>query len=429
MKKKVYLAFSTDVILNSHIKLINKAKNFGNVIVGILTDKAICEYKSLPNYNFKQRVEMFNSLKNIYKIVPQDTLDYTKNLNTFRPDYVIHGDDWKKGIQKKTRKKVINALKKWSGKLIEVKYDKDPKTAIYKSKFKNYSSPDLRVSKLSRLIESKTIVRTIETHSALSALITDKMQLIKRNKFFSFDALWSSSLTDSLLRGKPDNQSVDYTARFNMLNDIFEATSKPLIFDADNGGKIEHISFLIRSLERMGVSAVAIEDKIGLKKNSLFKNQKNTKQDKIKNFCKKIEKAKETCFSNDFQIIARIESLITGKGQTDALKRAEEYSKAGADLILIHSNKKDFTEIKQFCEKFSQSKYLKPIVAVPSSYSHVKEEELSKNNVKIVIYANQLMRASHKAMFEVGNKILKSSSSESSEGSISKIKDIISYIN
>ena len=428
MKKKVYLAFSTDIILDAHLKLINKAKNLGEVTVGILTDEAICQYKSLPNYNFKKRFDMFKSLKNIKNLVKQETLDYTKNLENLRPDYVIHGDDWKEGIQKYTRLKVIKTLRKWSGKLIEFKYERDPKISVIKSKFKNYSTPDLRVSKLSRLINSKSIVRTIETHSALSALITDKLEFIQNNQFISFDALWSSSLTDSLLRGKPDNQSVDYTARFNMLNDIFESTSKPLIFDADNGGKIEHIKFLIRSLERLGVSAVAIEDKIGLKKNSLFKNQKNTKQDKIINFCRKIEKAKESTFSKDFLIIARIESLITGKGLSDALKRAEEYSKAGADLILIHSNKKTFNEIKSFSKKFSNSKYFKPIVAVPSSYSYVKESELIKNNIKIVIYANQLMRASHRAMYKTASKILKSNSASTSEHSISKIKDIISYI-
>ena len=428
MKKKVYLSFSTDVILDTHLKLIREANKLGDVYVGILTDKAICKYKPLPNYNFNQRVEVFKSLKNIKNIIPQETLDYTKNLMELKPDYVMHGDDWRTGIQANTRKKVIKLLKKWSGKLIEFAYDEDPKIALIKSKFKNYSSPDLRVNKLSRLIESKNLVRAIETHSALSALIIEKVEYAIKDNFFSFDALWSSSLTDSLLRGKPDNQSVDYSARYNMLNDIFESTSKPLIFDADNGGKLEHVKFLVRSVERLGVSAIAIEDKIGEKKNSLFKNQKNVKQDKIKNFCNKIERAKESAFSDNFFIIARIESLILNKGMKDALKRAEEYSKAGADMILIHSNKKTFDEIKNFSKEFSDSKHFKPLVAVPSSYSSVKESELIENNIKIVIYANQLMRASHKAMFETANKILKSNSASSADKTISKIQDIISYI-
>jgi len=429
MKKKVYLSFSTDVILDAHLKLINHAKKLGEVTVGILTDQAICEFKQLPNLDLKKRIELFKNIKNIDNIIIQTDLDYSKNLLKLKPDFVIHGDDWKIGIQKKTREKVIKLLKNWSGRLIEFKYDQDPKVSKIKSKFRNYSSPDLRVGKLSRLVQSKDLVRTIETHSALSALVTDKINYIKNNNFFSYDALWSSSLTDSLLRGKPDNQSVDYTARYNMLNDIFESTSKPLIFDGDNGGKLEHIKFLVRSLERLGVSALCIEDKIGEKKNSLFKNQKNTKQDKIINFCKKIEKAKESAFSNEFFVIARIESLILGKGINDAIKRAVEYSKSGADLILIHSNKKNFSEIKNFAKKFSDNKYFKPLVAVPSSYSSTKEDELIKNNIKVVIYANQLMRAAHMAMYKTANKILKSGRASQSEKSISKIKDIISYIN
>jgi phosphoenolpyruvate mutase len=428
-KKIVYVAFSADILHEGHINILKHAAKFGKVIVGLLSDQAIASYRQLPHLNYKQREIVLKNIKFVDSVIVQKTLDYSENLKLIKPDFVMHGDDWKIGVQKTTRKKVINSLKKWSGKLIEIPYTKNISSSQIKDKFlKIGTSPDKRKSKLVRLMDAKKIIRILESHSALTGLIIENLKIIKNNKFFDFDGMWSSSLTDSALRGKPDNQSVDYSTRIAGLNEILEVTTKPIIFDADNGGRLEHLPFMIKSLERNGVSAAIIEDKVGLKKNSLFKNQKGVQQDTIKDFCKKIIKAKETRISDDFLIIARIESFIMGKNLNDALKRADAYSKAGADAILIHSKSNTSNEIFSFAKRFKKSKYFKPMVAVPSSYSKTYEKDLIKNGFKIVIYANHLMRASYPAMLSTARSILIHQRSFNAEKKISPIKEIINLI-
>ena len=432
MKKRnkiVYCGLAADVLHEGHINILKKASKLGDLTVGLLTDNAIASYKNLPHLNYKQREIVLKNIKFVKNVIPQNTLDYTKNLIKIKPNFVVHGDDWKKGIQKNVRKKVIKVLKRWSGKLVEPKYTKNiSSTAIKEKIYKVGTSPDVRRSKLKRLIFAKKIVRILESHSPLSGLIIENTKVFKENKHQEFDGMWSSSLTDSLLRGKPDNQSVDYSARMVGLNEILDVTTKPVIFDADNGGRLEHLPFLVKSLERMGVSAMIIEDKIGLKKNSLFDNQSDVRQDSIKNFSKKIKIAKNTKVSDDFMIIARIESFILGKNLKDALKRAEAYVKAGVDAIMIHSKEKNPKEIFSFSKKFIKSKFYKPIIVVPSTYSKTYEKELIKNNIKVVIYANQLLRSSYPAMLKIAKNILKDQRAHNSEKYLVPIKDIIKLI-
>ena len=418
-----------DVIHSGHLNIINKAKKYGEIIIGLFTDSAIAEYKSFPIINFKQRYEIMKNIRGVNQIVKQDTWDYSKNLKAIKPDYLIHGDDWKIGIQRKTRTKVIKILKKWGGKLVEIPYTRSPQISHVHEKVKNnFFTIESRVSILKRLIESKNIVRFIESHNPLTGLIIENLKINYKNSFREFDGMWSSSLTDSVARGKPDNQSVDYSTRLGGLNEILDVTNKPLIFDADNGGRIEHLSYLIRSLERAGVSAVVMEDKVGLKKNSLYKNQSGVKQDSIINFCKKIRKANESKLSKDFLIIARIESLILGKKLKDAIKRAEAYSRAGADAILIHSKSKNSSEISNFAKKFKKNKFYKPLVAVPSTYSKTYEKDLVKSGFKIVIYANHLLRAAYPAMLNAARTILANQRSYDVEKKISSIKEVINLI-
>ena len=429
LRKKVYIGLSADILHEGHINILKIASKLGEVTVGLLTDSAISSYKKLPHLNYKQREVVLKNIKFVKKVIPQKTLDYRNNLKLIKPDYVVHGDDWKKGIQKKIRSQVIDALKKWGGKLIEPKYTKNISSSLIKNDIlKVGTSPDNRKSRLKRLMDVKDLVRIMESHSALTGLIIENINVIKKNEFLEFDGMWSSSLTDSAVRGKPDNQSVDYSTRISGLNEICEVTTKPIIFDADNGGRLEHISFMIKSLERVGVSAAIIEDKVGLKRNSLFQNQQGVKQDSIKNFCKKIKKAKEAKISNDFLVIARVESFILGKRLEDAIKRAEAYSKAGADAILIHSKDKDPKKIFSFAKKFSKSKFFKPLVSVPSSYSKTYEKNLIKNNFKIVIYANQLIRASYPAMVSTAKSILYNKRSFEAQKKISSINEIINLI-
>ena len=336
---------------------------------------------------------------------------------------MVYGDDWKRGIQKPIRLKVIKTLRKWGGRLIEPKYTENISSTIIKKKISE-TFPQSRVSRLKRLIYSKDIVRILESHNSLTGLIIENLKLKNRE----FDGMWSSSLTDSATKGKPDNSSVDFSSRIASLNEMMDVTSKPLVFDADNGGQVEHLPFLIKSLERSGVSAIIMEDKIGLKKNSLFKNQKGTKQDKPELFAKKIKKICDARQLNDFMVIARIESFIVGKGLNDALRRAEIYSKAGVDAILIHSKEKTPREIFSFAKQFIKSKNYVPMVAVPSTYSKVYEKDLIKNGFKLVIYANQLLRAAYPSMVNTAKAILNHSRAFEADKKIIPIKEIINLI-
>ena len=427
--KNVYVGLSADILHEGHINILKTASQYGNVIVGLLTDEAIASYKNIPYLDFKKRKVVVENIKYVSRVIPQNTLDYVENLNLIKPNYVVHGDDWKNGVQKKTRDRVIKTLKKWSGKLIEPKYTKNISSTEIKNKISNIlSSPDNRVSRLKRLINSKKIVRILESHNSLTGLIIENTKINKKNKSYEFDGMWSSSLTDSATKGKPDNSSVDFSTRLSSLNEMMEVTSKLLVFDADNGGQLEHLSFLIRTLERCGASAVIMEDKVGLKKNSLFKNQAGTKQDKPELFAKKIKQICKSRKNKDFMVIARIESFIVGKGLKDALRRAEIYSKAGADAILIHSKEKTPDEIFSFAKEFKKSKNFLPLVSVPSTYSKVYEKDLIRNGFKLVIYANQLLRAAYPAMQFVAKKILENSRAFEVEKKIIPIKEIINLI-
>ena len=429
IKKKVYVPLAVDFLHKGHIRILKIASSLGEVIVGLLTDEAISKYKTIPNLDYKNREIIIKSLKNVSKVIPETQVDYLNNLKLIKPHYLVHADDWFFDNRFNIRKKVIRNLKKISAKLIEPKHDRGIRDNFQRNKILNFSGRSIhRVSKLKRLMKAKTLVRVLESHNALTGLIIENLKIQKRNEFLEFDGMWSSSLTDSATKGKPDNQSVDYSSRISSLNDILDATNKPLVFDADNGGQYEHISYLTRSLERNGVSAMIIEDKIGLKKNSLFLDQSGARQDSPNKFAKKIKMICKSRTSKDFLVFARIESFILGKGIDDAIKRAVIYSKAGADGILIHSKEKTPKQIFSFAKKFKKNKHYIPLIAVPSTYSKVTEKDLIKNNFKIVIYANHMLRAAYPAMMKTAKTILKNSRSFETEKKIISIKKIISLI-
>ena len=347
--KKVYIGMSADIIHPGHLNIIKKGQELGEVTIGLLTDRAISSYKRLPYLTYDQRKEILNNIKGVESVIEQDSLDYTENLEIIKPDYVVHGDDWKEGIQKSTREKVINTLKEWNGEVIDVPYTKGINSTLLKEKIKEIgTTPDIRRKRLRRLIESKAIVRILESHSGLTGLIIENTKVELNGKTNEFDGMWSSSLTDSTSKGKPDIEAVDLTTRLHSINDMLETTSKPLIYDGDTGGKTEHFVFTVRTLERLGVSAIIIEDKTGLKKNSLFGTEIKQEQDSIKNFSNKIKSGKLSQITNDFMIIARIESFILGNTLQDAIVRAKAYVESGADGIMIHSKEKSGEDIKYF---------------------------------------------------------------------------------
>ena len=427
--KTIYVAMSADIIHPGHLNILKKAANYGDVTVGLLSDKAIASYKRLPYLNYDHRKEIISSLKYVTKTIKQDSLSYKENLEKLRPDFVIHGDDWKKGIQKKVRQEVMETLEKWGGKLIEMKYTEGINSTILNEKIKAIgTTPEIRLKTLKRLIESKDIVRVIESHSGLTGLIVENENVLKEGKKVEFDAMWSSSLTDSTSRGKPDIEAVDLTNRLHTLNDIIEVTTKPIMYDGDTGGKIEHFPFTIRTLERLGVSAIIIEDKIGLKKNSLFGNDVMQHQDSPENFSKKIKAGINSKVNDDFMIIARIESFILDKTLEDALNRAFIYVNAGADGIMIHSRNKNGEDIKEFCVEFRKQNISTPIILVPTSYNQIKEENFIEWGANVVIYANHFLRASYPIMQTVAKSILENSRSKEVDDICLPIKEILELI-
>lgn len=429
MEKTVYVGMSADLVHPGHLNILKEARKLGSVVVGLLTDEAIASYKRLPYMEYEQRKIVIENLKGVSKVIPQTTLDYEPNLRLLKPDFVVHGDDWKEGVQQKTRQKVINVLEEWGGQLVDVPYTKGiSSTQLNKSVKEIGTTPDIRLKRLKRLIASKSIIRIIESHSGLTGLICENVSIEINGKHEEFDGMWSSSLTDSTSKGKPDIEAVDLTTRLHSISDMLECTTKPLIYDGDTGGKPEHFAFAVRTLERLGISAIIIEDKVGLKRNSLFGTEVKQEQDSIDEFCYKIQTGKKAQITNDFMIIARIESLICGRDINDALERAFSYVSAGADGVMIHSKEKSGEDIKEFCTQFRNKDAATPIVVVPSTYNHIKEETLSEWGANVVIYANHLLRASYPAMLDVARAILTNKRSLEVDEKCMSIKEILTLI-
>jgi len=429
MKKTVYVGMSADLIHPGHLNIIKEASKHGEVIIGLLTDEAIASYKRLPYLEFEQRKIVIESIKDVAKVIPQETLDYRPNLEKIKPDYVVHGDDWREGIQSSIRQNVIDTLKKWGGVLIEVPYTKGISSTQLNNALKEVgTTPGIRLKRLRRLISSKKITRIIEAHNGLTGLIVENTTVNINGEVREFDGMWASSLTDSTSRGKPDIEAVDITARLTNINDLVEVTTKPIVFDGDTGGKPEHFIFTVRTLERLGVSAIIIEDKVGLKKNSLFGTDVEQKQDTIEGFCEKIKAGKRAQVTNDFMIIARIESLILKAGVEDAIERGKAYIEAGADGIMIHSKEKTPDEILEFCKHYNCLTQKVPLVVVPSSYDTIYEDELAEAGVSIVIYANQLIRSAYPAMLNTAKSILTNKRAFECRDNLMPIKEILSLI-
>ena len=426
---KVYVGMSADLIHPGHINILNEASKYGSVIVGLLTDEAIASYKRLPSLNYEQRKQIIENIKGVDEVIPQTTLDYVENLKKIKPSYVVHGDDWKTGVQSKVRDRVIKCLEEWGGELIEPEYTKNISSTLLHKNIKEIgTTPSIRIKQLRRLLRSKKVVRILEAHNGLTGLIVENTYIDTDIKREEFDGMWESSLTDSVSKGKPDIGTVDFTSRLATIDQILEVTTKPMIVDGDNGGLPEHFTFFVKNLERLGVSAVIIEDKIGLKKNSLFGTDVKQNQDSIENFAYKIKIGKKSQVTEDFMIIARIESLILGQGQDDAIKRAKAYINAGADGIMIHSKDTTPDEILEFCKNYKKLDTDIPLVVVPSTYGTITEKQLSDAGVSVIIYANQLLRSAYPSMKNVAETILRSQNASSVDNDCMNIKDILTLI-
>lgn len=429
MSKKVYLGMIADIMHPGLINIINEGAKYGDVMIGLFTDKAIATHKRLPYLTYEQRKKVVESITGVSEVVPQDDWSYVPNLLKYKPDYIIHGDDWKEGIDKPLREEVFRVMQEMGGQVIEIPYTYGIDSSSLAKEIDSWgTTPEARMKKLRRLISAKPIVRILESHCGLTGLIIENLSLEVDGQIRQFDGMWSSSLTDSTSKGKPDIEAVDLTNRLHDLNDTLEVTTKPVIFDGDTGGKTEHFVFTVRTLERLGISAVIIEDKVGLKQNSLFGTDAVQTQATIEDFCHKIKSGKEAQITDDFMIIARIESLIAGKPVEDALKRAFAYVEAGADGIMIHSKNKDGMDIKEFCRKFREKDAVTPIVAVPTTYNQFTEDELASWGINVVIYANHMLRSAYPAMVNCAKSILEHKRSLEANDMCMSIKEILTLI-
>lgn len=430
MAKKVYLGMIADIMHPGLINIINEGVKYGDVIIGLFTDMAIATHKRLPYLTYEQRETVVRSIHGVADVVPQDDWSYVPNLVKYKPDYIIHGDDWLEGPDKYIRDEVFKVMESLGGKVIEIPYTKGITSSGLAEELESLgTTPQARLKSLRRLITAKPIVRIMESHCGLTGLIIEHTKVEVGNEVREFDGMWASSLTDSTSKGKPDIEAVDLTTRLHDLNDSLEVTTKPVIYDGDTGGKTEHFVFTVRTLERLGVSAVIIEDKVGLKQNSLFGTDAVQTQDSIEGFCSKIQAGKEAQVTRDFMIIARCESLIAGKPVEDALERCHAYVAAGADGIMIHSKNKDGMDIKEFCQRFREVDNHTPIVAVPTTYAQFTEEELASWGINIVIYANHMLRSAYPAMVKCAERILETTRcQEASEEYCMPIKQILNLI-
>ena len=417
---------SADLIHPGHINIIDIAGGYGEVIVGLLTDEAIASYKRLPSLPFEHRKKIVENVKGVSRVIAQQTLDYVPNLEQLKPDYVVHGDDWKTGPQKETRARVIETLKKWGGELIEPEYTKGlSSTALNKAVREIGVTPGARLGRLRRLIAAKPLVRAMEAHNGLSGLIVERTSIERDGRVEEFDAIWLSSLTDSAAKGRPDTEYVDRTSRAQTINEILDVTTKPIIYDADTGGVTEHFTKTVRSLERVGVSAAIIEDKQGLKQNSLYGTDRHQELASMEAMCEKIRAGKQAQVTGDFMIIARLESLIANQGMDDALGRARAYIEAGADAIMIHSCASEVDEIREFCKLYDGLPNKVPLVAVPTTYNQVYEADLIEMGFSVVIYANHLLRSAYPAMKQTAESILQHGRSKEAEQSCIPVKGIL----
>ncbi|MDR1900499.1 MAG: phosphoenolpyruvate mutase [Treponema sp.] len=427
--KTVYVGMTADIIHPGIVNILHEASKHGKVLVGLLTDSAIAKYKRLPYLSYEQRKQVVESLRYADTVVPQEEWSYVPNLRKYRPDYIIHGDDWKTGILSKIREDVYRVMEEQGGEVIEIPYTPGINSTAFNESVTSIGvTPDLRLKTLRRLIAAKPLVRIMEAHSGLSGLIIEHLELVKEDMVHRFDGMWSSSLTDSASKGKPDIEAVDITTRLQDLTQILECTTKPIIFDGDTGGIPEHFVFTVRTLERNGISAVIIEDKTGLKKNSLFGVEVEQQLAPAGEFCEKIQAGKRAQVTKEFMIIARLESLIAGFSVDHAMERALAYVAAGADGIMIHSKEKDGEDIREFCRRFREEYTAIPLVLVPTTYNHFTEAELASWGANVIIYANHLLRASYPAMLKTARTILENERSKEADELCMSIKEILDLI-
>ena len=426
--KTVYMCFSTDILHSGHIAIIRRAAALGELTVGVLTDEAIASYKRYPLIPLAERIQLFESLSGVKRVVVQRTLSYQDALNAFKPDILVHGDDWRTGVQSGVRAEALSVLESYGGELVEFPYTHSATEEALSALDSRLNMPEVRRGRLRRLMQIKPCLSVMEAHNGLTGLIVENAKADVAGGVRRFDAMWVSSLCDSTAKGKPDIELVDLTSRIHTLEEIMEVTCKPIILDGDTGGLTEHFVFNLRTLERLGISAVVIEDKIGLKKNSLFGTEAGQTQASIEAFAEKISAGKKAQRSKEMMIFARCESLILEQGMEDALTRCRAYAQAGADGVMIHSRRKTPDEVYEFMRLFRETNPATPIMVVPTTYNTATEDELAAHGANIVIHANHLIRSAFPAMMKTAETTLRYGRTKEAESLCMSIGEILNLI-
>ena len=418
-----------DLLHQGHLNIIRVARELGEITIGLMTDEAMASYKRLPYLSYEQRKTIVENIKGVSEVIPQTTLDYVANVRRLRPRYFVHGDDWRTGVQREARQRVIEALKEWGGEVVEPAYTPGISSTRLNAALREVGfTPDVRRQRLRRLLAAKPLVTALEAHSGLTGLIVENAQVEADGQTREFDAMWVGSLTDSTAKGKPDIEYVDLTSRMATVQEILAVTNKPLILDGDSGGLVEHFVLAVRTLERIGVSAIVVEDTMGPKGNSLAGAVAAQHQEDADAFAYKIERGKKAQIADDFMIVARIESLIAGKDVRDAIERARAYIGSGADGILIHNREPTPCEILSFCDAYAKLPSRVPLVVMPATFSQVPEQQLVNAGVQMVLYANHLLRSAYPAMRKTAESILRHQRAYEAEEHCTSIEQILHLI-
>ena len=417
-EKTVYVGITGDIIHPGIINIIQKGAKYGRLIVGLLSNEAIATHKRIPYLTYEQRKAVIENIKGVSEVVPQEEWSYVPNLLKLKPDYIIHGDDWKTNYLKGIREEVFEVMKKIGGEVIEIPYTKGINSSqLFESTTNNGITAVQRLQSLRQLMNYKPIIRIMEANSGLSGLIIENLKVEKEDGIQRFDGIFIN-LLDSNPLGISEQESSTFTSKLNTVTDILECTTKPIIYGGYTSDNYENVTFTIEKLELMGISAIIIEDK--------FKNkQELCNEDE---FCLKIKEGKKAQTNPDFMIIAGIKELILGKNIDDALKKALTSIKAGADGILISSNQKNGDDIKEFCLKLRKENKNIPIVLIPTAYDQFTEKEFAEWGANIIIYVDYLKKATYPAMKKCAETILKSERSLEVNEMCMPIKEILNLI-
>ena len=422
-----YVDMVGDLFHIGHLRQIQQAQQLGyEVVVGVHSDEDVASYKRLPIMTMSERVTIVSEMPNVLKVIPSAPLRITQEfIEEHKIDMVFHGHE----AEEDYLYDHMYGIPKSIGKFTRTARTPEISTTalIERVVSRESSAAWSRVSTLRDLLNTRgkhRALRIMEAHNGLSGLVVEHASAGGK----SFDGMWSSSLTASVSKGKPDIEVVDTTARLQLVRDTMEVTGKPMVYDGDTGGAPEILAFTVRSLEDLGVSACIIEDKTGLKQNSLFGTDAVQVLENIDMFCAKIKAAAAARSNRKFMVIARIEALIAGLGEKEALKRAKAYIVAGADAIMIHSKESTFDEVRSFLRAYAKFSIKVPVVAVPTSYFHVTEKELFDEGVSICIYANHMLRASYPSMTTVAESILHHGTAAACHPSLMSVKKIITLL-